>query len=118
MITIQVCDALAECTQQQLQIEVIGEIEIFNAVSPNSDGKNDFFFIQYIELLPDTEKNRITIYNRWGDAVFETENYNNSDRVFRGVSDDGKDLPSGTYFYKIEFTSGREAMTGYLSLKR
>lgn len=115
-LTVQVCDVFGECTSQQFSITVIGEIEIFNAVSPNGDGKNDFFKIEFIEFLE--PENTVIIYNRWGDVVFEVSNYNNDDRVFRGVSNKGNDLPSGTYFYKIEFQSGMEAKTGFLSLKR
>ncbi|HNR74488.1 MAG TPA: hypothetical protein PKM03_09690, partial [Cyclobacteriaceae bacterium] len=50
LITIEVCDMFGECTQQQFAIEVIGEMKIYNAVSPNNDGKNDFFKIEYIEI--------------------------------------------------------------------
>lgn len=117
-VTIGVCDVFGECTTQQFEITVIGELEIFNAVSPNNDSKNEIFRIEYIDLIPETQTNTVTIYNRWGDVVFEVSNYNNADRAFKGVSDNGKDLPSGTYFYKIEFQSGMEAKTGFLSLKR
>jgi gliding motility-associated-like protein len=116
-ITIEVCDAFGECTQEQLEINVIGEIEIYNAVSPNNDGMNEFFDLRYIDLLPDTQENKVTIYNRWGTVVFEVENYKEAN-AFRGLSSNGTELPSGTYFYKIEFTRGRSSITGYLSLKR
>ncbi|MBL7862703.1 MAG: gliding motility-associated C-terminal domain-containing protein, partial [Cyclobacteriaceae bacterium] len=89
----------------------------YNAVSPNNDGKNEFFDIRYIDLLPDTQENKVTIYNRWGTVVFEVENYNEAN-AFRGLTSSGNEVPSGTYFYKIEFTNGRSSITGYLSLKR
>jgi hypothetical protein len=50
--------------------------------------------------------------------VWKGENYNNSSVVFKGISDDGSDLPTGTYFYKIEFAGGRKTKTGFISLKR
>jgi len=119
LVTIEVCDDLDDCTQQELTIEVVGDVIVYNAISPNSDDEiNKIFFIRYIGDLPDTEKNIVTIYNRWGDIVFEISDYNNVDRVFIGVSDSGKDLPSGTYFYKIDFSSGKQSKTGFLSLKR
>ncbi|MBK7650258.1 MAG: VCBS repeat-containing protein [Flammeovirgaceae bacterium] len=117
-LTIQVCDVFGECTQQQIEVDVIGDIEIFNAVSPNKDGLNDIFYIQYIDLIPETQSNKVTIYNRWGSKVFEVENYNNTDRVFKGLNENGNELPSGTYFYKIDFDSGRKSESGYLVLKR
>jgi len=118
LITIEVCDTFGECTQQQMQIEVIGEIEIYNALSPNGDGLNDFFYIQYIDSLPSTRENKVSIYNRWGDLIFEMEDYDNDTRSFVGLSKEGNEIPSGIYFYKIEFASGRAALTGYLNLKR
>lgn len=50
--------------------------------------------------------------------IWETENYDNKDRTFKGLNKNGNEVSSGTYFYKIEFSSGSKAETGYLSLKR
>lgn len=115
VITIRVCDVFGECATQQLQINVIGEIEIFNAVSHNNDGKNDFFKIQNIELLE--PENTVTIYNRWGSKVFETKNYSEVN-AFRGLTNNGNELPSGTYFYKILLKSTGKTETGYLILRK
>ena len=106
------------CANQTFSIEVIGDIEVFTGISPNDDGKNDLFLIQYIHLLPETKSNSVSIYNRWGSKVFEVSDYNNTTHVFRGLSDNGNELPSGIYFYKIEFASGKKTETGYLTLKR
>ncbi|MDZ7649141.1 MAG: gliding motility-associated C-terminal domain-containing protein [Cytophagales bacterium] len=46
------------------------DIEIYNAVSPNSDGLNDIFYIEYINLIPETQNNTVTIYNRLGRQSF------------------------------------------------
>jgi gliding motility-associated-like protein len=116
-LEIQACDINSTCTQQIFTIEVSGDLAIYNAVSANGDGLNETFVIENISSLPDTQQNKVTIYNRWGSKVFEVENYNNDDRVFKGLSDNGSELPSGTYFYKITF-SGRKGTSGYLVLKR
>jgi len=52
--------------------------------------------------------------------VFEVQNYTNDlpGKRFEGMNDHGKDLPSGTYFYKIEFADASSPVTGYLSLKQ
>ncbi|QOI97356.1 MAG: gliding motility-associated C-terminal domain-containing protein [Flammeovirgaceae bacterium] len=118
LLTIRACDILGNCTDQQFTVEVAGDIIPYNAVSPNGDGKNEFFYIRYIELFPDTQQNRVFIYNRWGDEVFSITNYDNDTRVFKGISNSGKELTTGTYFYKIEFISGRATKTGYLTLKK
>jgi hypothetical protein len=63
------------------------------------DSKNDIFFrLEYIDLIPETQNNKVTIYNRWGSKVFEVANYNNDDRVFKGLNDNGNELPSGYVF--------------------
>lgn len=117
-LILQVCDLEGSCTQQTLEIEVIGDVEIFNAVSPNGDGLNDVFIIQFINSIPETVSNKVTIYNRWGDEVFSIADYDNDQKVFKGLTNSGKELPTGTYFYKIEFNSGRSGKNGYLYLKR
>lgn len=117
-VTIQVCDQLGACSQIVLQIEVDGEIIAYNGISSNNDGFNDYFLIQNIQFLEPT--NNVTIYNRWGDKVFEMDNYDPDDanRRFEGKQNDGKELPSGVYFYKVEFVSGRSSLNGYLTLKK
>ncbi len=117
-LSIKICDVAGECTQKEITIEVVGTVIVYNAVSPNGDGKNDQFVIQFIDALPDTKENTVTIFSRWGDEVFSMSNYNNTTRVFNGVSSDGAQLPSGTYFYKIKFASGTKTITGFLQLSR
>jgi gliding motility-associated-like protein len=116
-ITIEVCDLLAVCTQFVVSVEVTGEIVVYDGLSPNGDGLNDFLLLENINFLE--PENRVTIYNRWGDPVYEVSNYDNASRRFEGVSDSGKELPSGTYYYKIEFASGNlGAMKGHITLRR
>ncbi len=114
-IVIEACNTNGLCSQQTFTIEVAGEVIVFNAVSPNGDGKNEFLVLQYIESI--SPKNQVSIYNRWGDEVFSMSDYDNKTRVFTGFSIGGSKLPSGTYFYKIVFPNDKPAMTGFISLK-
>ncbi|MEI9918992.1 MAG: gliding motility-associated C-terminal domain-containing protein [Bacteroidota bacterium] len=116
-ITLQVCDTDAACSQQQMTIDVVGEVVVYNGVTPDGDGFNDFMLIRYVDIIEDAKNNKVTIFNRWGNAVFEISNYNNTDRVFEGKTTGGSELPSGIYLYKVEITSGK-TFTGYLTLKR
>lgn len=81
------------------------DIVVYNFVSTNGNGKNDFFLIDNIERYPN---NRVEIFNRYGVKVFETSGYGNGN-VFRGYSEGrvtiAKDqkLPSGTYYYVLEY---------------
>lgn len=67
----------------------------FNTFTPNGDGKNDTWRIPGIERFPDNE---VEIYNRWGSVVFSRKGYTSD---WPGVSDSGKELPSGGYYYVI-----------------
>ena len=99
--------------------------EIFNLVTSNQDGLNDYFKIAGIENFPD---NNVKIYNRWGVLVYEVDNYGNSSQsqnVFKGFSagritiNKGVRLPYGTYYYLIEFKGenpGSKTYSGYLYL--
>lgn len=117
-ITIQVCDLSASCTQQDIDITVAGDITPFNALSPNGDGMNESLYLEFIEIIPETKDNKVTIFNRWGSPVFEITNYNNNDRVFKGLDQGGRELPNGTYFYRVEFGSGKKARDGFITLRR
>jgi len=101
-----------------LETGVENEIVIYNAVAPNGSEPNRILLLESIDTNSQTQTNKVTIFNRWGNEVFSIKDYNNSTRVFNGLSTEGKELPTGTYFYKIEFASGKPAITGYLSLKR
>jgi hypothetical protein len=60
----------------------------------------------------------VTIFNRWGDVVFSVENYDNLHRVFAGRNNSGESIPAGTYFFRIDFKSGAQARTGFISLRK
>lgn len=116
-VTIEVCDLAGACAQQVIDINVVGEVIVFNGISPDGDGLNDFMEIRYVDVVEGASKNKVSIYNRWGDLVFEVDDYDNVSRVFTGVSSQGKELPAGTYFYKIDFSSG-SPLSGFITLKR
>ncbi len=61
---------------------------------------------------------QVSIYNRWGSEVFTVSNYDNKDNVFTGLNKNGNELPSGVYFYEVQFESGRKSLSGYLNLRR
>jgi gliding motility-associated-like protein len=79
-------------------------LQPYSGLTPNNDGHNDLWIIDYIDLhLPNT----VMIYNRWGIRVWKGDNYDNKNVVWDGTSSiDGKALPDGTYYYIIEVTGG------------
>ena len=92
-------------------------INIYNGVSANDDGFNDFFLIDCLDYFPN---NNVQIFTRDGVRIYEVDNYNNTDRRFDGTSNVGgsRNLPSGTYFYVIDKGDGSQAVQGYLELVR
>ena len=100
------------------------DITVYNAVSPNDDSSNDFFFIDGLECYPN---NTVEIYNRWGILVYDERGYDNNLKSFKGISE-GKNtinknelLPDGTYFYILKYTDEENKnhdRSGYLYLNR
>lgn len=119
IIGIEVCDFEGLCAIQQFSIDVAGDVVVYNAVSPNGDGKNEYLLLEFIDVLPTTKTNTVKIYGRWGDEVFSVSDYDNVNRVFKGFNKNGNKLPSGTYFYRVTFPGGgHEELSGYLQLKQ
>jgi hypothetical protein len=92
-------------------------IVVFNAISPSgSADQNDYVHIDNIGL-----EDVFSVYNRWGDVVFEMKGYENNDpqKRFNGTANvkGNKELPSGTYFYVIRRKQG-DPINGYISLRR
>ena len=88
-------------------------------LSPNGDGVNDFLIIDHLEESPN---NKVLIFNRFGQKVFEQTNYTNE---FRGESNTGKlymsqdiGLPEGVYYYLVDLYDLDLHYTGFLFLDR
>jgi gliding motility-associated-like protein len=105
-------------------IKVSGEInttiKIYPTISPNADQINDEWVIDNISFYP---SNKVRIFNRWGDMVYEERGYDNTEKVWRGQSNTrltvlGQDLPEGTYFYVLDPGNGKPAFSGYVVLNR
>lgn len=79
---------------------IAGEITqlIPNVISPNGDGKNDVWRLDFIDVFfPGSE---IEIYSRWGERIFRSIGYSNAwDGSYKGDP-----LPVGAYFYVIRLT--------------
>ena len=82
------------------------DVVIPNVITPNGDGLNDKFAIEGITY----SSNTVTIFNRWGQKVYEASNYKNQW--------DGGDLPDGTYYYEVFLTRKDRSYTGSLTILR
>ena len=93
-------------------VTVLPNIKFPDGISPNGDGKNDVWIIDFIEQFPN---NVVEIYNRWGELLFHADGYQQDwDGTY-----EGKELPIGTYYYVIELNEeGKDPFTGPLTILR
>jgi gliding motility-associated-like protein len=87
-------------------------IHAYGGITPNGDGKNDFWYIDGIDGLT----NDVSIFNRWGSKVWSAHNYDNKTVYWKGLDASGTPLPDGTYYYIIT-TTGVPAK-GWVELSR
>ncbi len=94
--------------------EVLLNVFIPTAFSPNGDGQNDMIFIHGLDPSQSAE---IIIFNRWGQQVFETKD------MSQGWDGNmhGQECPSGVYAYYLKATNpdGTTAiLSGNITLMR
>lgn len=78
-------------------IEVKGDrpgLFVSNVVTPNGDGKNDYFYIRNLEDYP---QSKVYIFNRWGAQVYFSNDYQNDWKA--------TGLAEGTYFYRVDLNN-------------
>jgi gliding motility-associated-like protein len=83
-------------SSDQVTVTVRPPIRIPNAFTPNGDGREDTWQIEFIEQFPD---NTVSVFNRWGTRIFSTDNYSRANE-WRGDIN-GQPAPVGTYYYVI-----------------
>ena len=89
-------------------------LEYPTVFSPNGDGVNDVF------RIPNngTTSNRLTIFNRWGQKIFD----NTAKEIeWYGVNFSGTNVSEGTYYFVVEsikLTGENITQTGYITLLR
>jgi gliding motility-associated-like protein len=82
--------------------------EIPRGISPNNDGFNDEFDLTSLGVR------KISIFNRYGQEVYSKSNYT---KEWHGQGKGGDELPTGTYFYMVERSTG-ESITGWVYINR
>lgn len=105
----------------------IQELVVYNAVTPNGDGVNDYLEID----IPSGVSNiRLMVFDQWGAKVYESTDYGVNGNLFDGTTSNGitvngsKNLPTGTYYYILDYGVGnsprtdRQKQAGFLYLNR
>jgi gliding motility-associated-like protein len=102
------CIAKSEIVSVTPEMECI---EIPNTFTPNNDGKNDTWnldFSRYSDV-------KLLVFSKWGREVFGS-----ADKVVHwdGISPGGAELPNGVYYYTLELNEGEISQSGYITLLR
>jgi gliding motility-associated-like protein len=89
-------------------------IIIPTAFTPDGDNSNDYWQLTGIDQI--FPKNKVYIYNRWGNLIFESTEGNYEINAWNGLYNNEL-MPVGTYYFIIEFNDGnRPGETGIVSL--
>ena len=114
LYVVNVTDMTGCTLTDSVKLRSMNEICIIipDAFSPNGDGTNDVWRIENIDLYPKVE---ITIYNRWGNALWQSDpgypvHWNGKSR--------GEDLPIDTYHYFIDLKNGSKPFIGDVTIVR
>ena len=97
-------------TADNVKVSLLKAPVIPNTFTPNGDGINEFWTIQYLDVYPDC---KIQVFNRNGQPVYESKGYRAPgwDGTYNG-----KPIPFGTYYYVIEPGSGRKPIAGFVTI--
>jgi gliding motility-associated-like protein len=90
---------------------VVNDLLIPTLITPNMDGRNDYFVLRGLSTLGKTE---LSIFDRRGALVYKNTNYDNS---WNGVDYNEKPLPEDTYFYVVKSENGK-SLSGYIVIRR
>lgn len=104
-------------TTENIEVNKDCYTDIPNAFTPNGDGRNDYFYPRQL-LSQGVAGFTMTVFDRWGQKVFETTQTNG--RGWDGRFND-KDQPMGVYIYNIKavLKNGRiEEYNGNVTLVR
>jgi gliding motility-associated-like protein len=101
-----VCTAYA-----QINVKVLLPPVIYNTFTPNGDGINDLWEIPNLKDYP---KASVSIFNRYGMQLFYSTGYV---QPWNGQYN-GRDVPSGTYYYIVKPGNGQKVYSGNVTIIR
>lgn len=119
LFTVIATDATSGCSSTDTVTVFVDEngqcdIVYYNGFTPNGDSHNDYWHIDGISVDP---KNKVFIFNRWGDKVWETVGYDNASNRWEGKPSRGNNyVPDGTYFFIISFQD--KTYKGYIEVTK
>lgn len=98
-------------TYAQINVKVLLPPVIYNTFTPNGDGINDLWEIPNLKDYP---KANVTIFNRYGIQLYNSTGYV---QPWNGQYN-GRDVPSGTYYYIVKPGNGQKIYSGNVTVIR
>jgi gliding motility-associated-like protein len=95
----------------QVAVKVSPVINISNTFTPNGDGINDYWEIKGLVAY---ENCTVDVYNRYGQPLFHSVGY---PKPWDGTYQ-GKQMPSGTYYYVVNTKMNNQVLSGYVVILR
>lgn len=114
--TLNVTDAIGCKATQSFIVGTKGactDINIPSSFTPNGDGVNDKWIIRNLDKF---SQNTVEIYNRWGQLIFSTTGYNDSN-AWDGTYN-GEQVSSAVYYYFINLGNGTDLFKGTVTVVR
>ena len=88
---------------------------MYKVITPNGDNRNDYLKIDGLDC-GGNDVNTLQVFNRWGNMVFEADNYNPA--AFWDGTYNGNPVPDGTYFYILKVPSANIDEQGYIEVQK
>jgi gliding motility-associated-like protein len=109
--TVNGCEGLADTVTITIQD---CEIIVPTAITPNGDGVHDTWEI--VDLDAVYPNNVVTVYNRWGNMIYQSEEGNYNGKPWDGTYE-GNSLPVASYYFVIDFNDeDKGSQTGIVSI--
>lgn len=90
-------------------------VKVYKVITPNGDNRNDYLKIDGLDC-GGNDVNTLQVFNRWGNMVFEADNYNPA--AFWDGTYNGNPVPDGTYFYILKVPSANIDEQGYIEVQK
>jgi len=115
---VKITDAMGCVTRDTIEVKSNPSIciTVYKVFSPNDDNTHEFWEIENINLYPEA---LVQVYDRTGRQVYNRRNYINAEEdAFSGKDQQGRTLPSGTYYYIIDLENEDTVFKGVLTIVR
>ena len=106
------CGTYCDTAGVNIIMDISEDCWVPNIITPNVDNNNDTFIIPCLANYPN---NKLTVFNRWGDKVYQAAPYMND---WQGTYNN-TELPQGTYYYILVLDQATgQTQGGYLTIHR